>query len=160
MTRRRSTTPCAALAGLLFTAGTGELAAQEAGRGSVGLDLTVGLTVRPMLHLRRTTEPVVLEDRDGLLTVGLDVDVAANQAWSLQLLRGAAGADAPALEVRDATGHWVPLNDARRLITVVADHAPCNYTRIRLVVRFAGPATPDAIRTLGALTLDLSPSER
>ncbi len=163
MHRRRITTPCAALTGLLFSAGTTEAAAQEVGRGSTGFDLMVGLTVRPMLHLRRGSDAMVIEERGDTLTMALDVEVAANQAWSLLALRAdaagpdAAGTDAVALQIRDATGAWQSVADGGRAITVMADHAPCNYTRIRLTVRLVGTRDLALLRTL---TLDLSPAQR
>lgn len=128
----------------------------QAGRGTVSTAVQVGLTIPPRLRFRVANQTRVGQQGD-TTTYAMDVEVAANLAWTLGAVP-AASDDAPqSLRVKDADGAWRTLRAGEPMVTLIAAQQPSNWRAVRIEVQVISAGGP---RALPSLSLDLQPAQR
>lgn len=127
----------------------------QAGRGTVSTVVRVGLVIPPRLRLRADDAPRLQRQRGDTATYAMDLEVAANLAWTLGVVGADAAADGPVVRVRDHAGAWRTLCAAEGLVTLVPAGAPSNGAPVRLELQVIGRA-----RSAPGLTFDLQPASR
>ncbi len=140
------------------TVATPELHAQrlvQAGRGSVSTAVRVGLVIPPRLKLRVAAEPRLQQQHGDTATYAVDLEVAANLAWTLGVVGADAGEGAPTVRVKDHTGAWRTLCAAEGLVALVPTGAPSNGRPVPMELQVIGRT-----RTVPNLTFDLQPASR
>lgn len=142
-----------ALATAILAAAPAQAQQVVAGRGTVAVTVTAGLTIPPRLRLRQAPAVQVIARRGDTLTVAMDAAVAANLDWQLNVLPTEAAAT---VRVQDERGEWQALRTGAQGITVAAA-GPANDRPVRIVLQAIGADRELALRTIG---LELVPAGR
>ena len=143
-----------ALAIAILAAAPAQAQQVVAGRGTVAINITAGLTIPPRLRLRQAPAVQVIARRGDTLTVAMDAAVAANIDWQLNVLpTDAVGAQ---VRVQDQQGEWRALRTGEQGVTVAAA-GPANDRPVRVLLQAIGAQREQALRAIG---LELVPAGR
>lgn len=143
-----------ALAIAILAAAPAQAQQVVAGRHAVTVHVTASLVMPPLLRVRQAPAVQVIARRGDTLTVAMDVAVAANLDWTLNVLPTDA-ATTP-VRVQDENGTWRDLRTGSQGVTVAAA-GPANDRPVRIVMQATGAQREQALR---AIALDLIPAGR
>lgn len=128
----------------------------QAGRGSVSTAVRVGLVIPPRLRFRVAGQ-TRLQQLGDTATYAMDVEVAANLAWTLNAVPAGSDEAPQLLRVKDEQGEWRTLRAGEPMVALAADQQPSNWRAVRVEVQVIGARGP---RALPAILLDLQPAQR
>lgn len=127
----------------------------QAGRGAVSAAVRVGLVIPPRLRFRVANQ-TRLQQQGDTATYAMDVEVAANMAWTLNAVPAESGETPQQLRVRDENGDWRTLRAGESMVALLSDQQPSNWRAVRIEVQVVGARGPRAL----PLSLDLQPAGR
>lgn len=102
---------------------------------AASVEVVCRLEMPTLCTVRDVQSVSVLHLGDGVHEVSFDVIVVSNTRWTLTVKPRPTTTPVPAVEVRNESGGWVPVNLERGPVTVVTGHAMSDRHAERVVFR-------------------------
>lgn len=143
--------------GMLAAEGRAQTASAAEDRPAA-VRVTVRTTVPRIARVRQVAAITISDLPDGRHEIAFNVIVAANCQWTLDVRPRlwVRESRVPTIEVRDASGNWVPLSVDAAPVRVEPEHGPCNADAIPVRLRVPGTTHLEA---LDLVQFDVRPVE-